>query len=172
MSPRISEIIPEITPEVLCGQKRIHLLGQCRYRGKRAFDDHGAPALTPAAKSQVTAPPGATLRELGAAPKKVRDVLADISHEHMALIAESDEIDHLRDAYLKAGVLGLSATAAVEHIAAASVAGVDVIVTWNFKNIVHYDKIRGHHAVNLIEGYSPIPIHTPREVARDEAEHF
>ena len=51
-----------------------------------------------------------------------------------------------------------------EHIAAATVAGVDLMVSWNFKHIVHFDKIRGFEAVNLLQGYKPIRIHSPREV--------
>ena len=51
-----------------------------------------------------------------------------------------------------------------EHIASASVADVDVIVSWNFRHLVQLDKLRGYHTVNLIYGYRAIPMHTPREV--------
>ena len=51
-----------------------------------------------------------------------------------------------------------------EHIASASVADVDLIVSWNFKHIVHFEKIRGYHAVNLLRGFHQIPIHSPTEV--------
>ena len=111
-----------------------------------------------------------TLRELEGAPQEVRDLLADIRDENMEVIRESDEIDRLRDAYLKAGVVGPSAVSDAEHIAAASVAAVDLVVSWNFKHIVHYDKIKHYHAVNLVEGYQTIPIHTPREVVTHETE--
>lgn len=49
-------------------------------------------------------------------------------------------------------------------LAAAMVARVDMIVSWNFKHIVHYDKIRGYHGVNLLNGYMAIPIYSPPEV--------
>jgi len=39
-----------------------------------------------------------------------------------------------------------------------------MIVSWNFKHIVHFDKIRGFNAVNLREGYLPIEIRSPREI--------
>jgi hypothetical protein len=39
-----------------------------------------------------------------------------------------------------------------------------MIVSWNFKHIVHYEKIRGFNAVNQLEGYAPIEIHSPLEV--------
>ncbi|HNR29884.1 MAG TPA: hypothetical protein PKI11_03245 [Candidatus Hydrogenedentes bacterium] len=49
-------------------------------------------------------------------------------------------------------------------MAIATVAKVDVIVSWNFKHIVHLDKIRGFNAVNLIEGYPTIEIRSPKEL--------
>ncbi len=38
------------------------------------------------------------------------------------------------------------------------------MVSWNFKHIVHWDKIRMFNAVNLWEGYPEIEIRSPREV--------
>jgi hypothetical protein len=40
----------------------------------------------------------------------------------------------------------------------------DLLVSWNFKHIVHWDKIRGFNAVNLREGYPSIEIRSPQEV--------
>ena len=51
------------------------------------------------------------------------------------------------------------------HIALATVSGVDVLVSWNFRHIVRFDKIRLFNAVNLETGYKPISIHSPCEVA-------
>lgn len=42
------------------------------------------------------------------------------------------------------------------HIAIATAAEVDVLVSWNFKHIVHFNKIRLFNAVNLELGYKPI----------------
>ena len=35
------------------------------------------------------------------------------------------------------------------HIAVASIAEVHLVVSWNYKHIVHYEKIRHFNAVNL-----------------------
>ena len=51
-----------------------------------------------------------------------------------------------------------------EHIACATVADADLIVRWNFRHIVHFDKIRGYHGVNMLKGYPLVPIHSPLEV--------
>jgi hypothetical protein len=37
-------------------------------------------------------------------------------------------------------------------------------VSWNFRHIVHVEKIRRFNAVNLMEGHATIDIRSPREV--------
>ena len=70
----------------------------------------------------------------------------------------------LREAYIEAGVLGQGSIADAEHIASAPVAKVDFVVSWNFKHIVHYEKIHGFQAVNLSKNYKAIRIYSPKEV--------
>jgi hypothetical protein len=50
------------------------------------------------------------------------------------------------------------------HVALATVTRCDKIVSWNFRHIVHSDKIRYYHAVNLMHGYDLIEIFSPKEV--------
>lgn len=52
------------------------------------------------------------------------------------------------------------------HIALAAAAEVDLLVSWNFKHIVHDQKIRLFNAVRLELGYKPLQIYSPREVAQ------
>ncbi len=56
------------------------------------------------------------------------------------------------------------------HIAVATVADADIVVSWNFRHIVRFDKIRQFNAVNLEAGYKVIAIHSPREVATDDGQ--
>ena len=79
-------------------------------------------------------------------------------------IEYSDEIGELRDAYIKAEVIGVVNKYDAEHIVSATVADVDFVISWNFKHIVHFDKINGYQAVNLFKGYKPIRIYSPKEV--------
>ena len=58
-----------------------------------------------------------------------------------------------------------------QHIAIASVFKVDLVVSWNFKHIVNYKKIRLYNSVNLKNGYPLIEIRSPREVV-DEKERI
>jgi hypothetical protein len=70
----------------------------------------------------------------------------------------------LRDAYLRAEVLGGGSEKDAHHVALATVAKADIIVSWNFRHIVHFDKIRGFQSVNLREGYAALEIRSPKEV--------
>ncbi|RCK76735.1 MAG: hypothetical protein OZSIB_3327 [Candidatus Ozemobacter sibiricus] len=54
------------------------------------------------------------------------------------------------------------------HIALATLGNVDVLVSWNFKHLVRFDKIRLFNAVNMELGYRTIQIFSPREVTRLE----
>ena len=104
------------------------------------------------------------LQELESAPEHVKHGLGEIPSENMKAAYITHEAESLRDAYISLKVAGKSQANDALHVALASVAKVDMIVSWNFKHIVHYDKIRGFNAVNLREGYLPIEIRSPLEV--------
>jgi predicted nucleic acid-binding protein len=107
-----------------------------------------------------------TVAELRRAPNQVQRIWASLKEGQVEMIEFSPEIAFLRDAYLTAGILAPAQAGDAEHIAAASVAEVDFLISWNFKHIVHYDKMRGYKAVNLLHGYPEIEIHSPKEVVR------
>lgn len=109
-----------------------------------------------------------TLFELKDAPVEVHEVLTRLPAESVEIIEAAEEIAALRDAYVEAGVLNEASSRDAAHVASASVADVDMIVSWNFKHIVHFEKIRGFHAVNLIKGYRMVEIYSPREVVAHE----
>ncbi len=54
------------------------------------------------------------------------------------------------------------------HVAAATVAGADLVLSWNFKHIVNYDRIHKYNAVNLLNGYRQIDIRSPMELTHGE----
>jgi len=53
-------------------------------------------------------------------------------------------------------------------VALATVAGCDLIVNWNFRHIVHFERIPLYNAVNSLRGYGRIDIHSPWEVIEHE----
>lgn len=70
----------------------------------------------------------------------------------------------LADQYISAKVVGRTSRADCQHIAMATLAKADVLVSWNFKHIVNLDKIRGYNGINYQLGHSMIEIRTPKEV--------
>ncbi len=70
----------------------------------------------------------------------------------------------LRDAYLRAGVVTPKYADDALHVAQATLARVDVIVSWNFKHLVNPTRIRMFNGVNLAQGYGLVVIMTPSEV--------
>ena len=66
--------------------------------------------------------------------------------------------------YIERSVLGQRFLNDMLHIALATIAEVDVLVSWNFRHIVRLDKIRLFNAVNLEQVYEPLTIYSPREV--------
>ena len=55
-----------------------------------------------------------------------------------------------------------------QHIAAAILAGCDVITSWNFKHIVNVKTIRGVRAITNLEGYKMIEIWNPSVLLESE----
>ena len=107
------------------------------------------------------------VEELRRAPSEVKDVLEELPDYCLERVFSTEESSRLRDCYLSAGIVGPSSSSDAHHVALATLAAADLMVSWNFKHIVQYAKIRGFSGVNLIEGYSPIEIRSPREVVSD-----
>ena len=102
--------------------------------------------------------------ELSRAPRNVQNVLSSLSPEHTETVPETFETQRLRDLYISAGVATRAQANDALHVALATIARADMIVSWNFKHIVHFDKIRGFNSVNIREGLPPIAIYSPLEV--------
>ena len=102
--------------------------------------------------------------ELENAPTAVKSIVDVLPRRSLEYVNESAESRHLRNAYLAAAVVGPAHVDDAHHVALATVAHANFIVSWNFKHIVHFDKIRGFNAVNLREGYPPLAIYSPLEV--------
>ena len=109
-----------------------------------------------------------TVQELAAAPADVRRRLAAVPEGHIETLQLDAEARELAEAYIVAGVLTARMRADAQHIAIATVARVDVLVSWNFKHIVNLQPIHGDNSVNLRKGYPMMEIRTPREVLSDE----
>ena len=110
----------------------------------------------------------ATLRELERAPQAVRDVLGALGDLPEVVEATTDEIRSLADRYIESGALSEKMRSDAEHIAAATVAGVDVLASWNFRHMVNLRRIRQYNEVNRQMGYPPMDIRSPKELENED----
>ena len=101
--------------------------------------------------------------EISSAPKEVQEFFQRVVGE--SEIAElTQEVLDLRNAYLSAGVVTPKSTDDAAHVALATITRCRMIVSWNFKHIVHFEKIPKYNAVNALRGYHAIDIFSPSQV--------
>lgn len=106
--------------------------------------------------------------EIAPAPERIRAKYAELVGVGAEILHLHPGAERLADAYLARRIVPPKFADDALHIALATTAKVNVLVSWNFKHIVHYDKIRMFNAVNLELGYSELQIHSPREVTHYE----
>ena len=106
-------------------------------------------------------------RELDYAPEQVSAFFQRmLPQAYMIMITE--EAIALQQEYISEGVVTQKSLDDALHVALATVAGCDMIVSWNFKHIVNFKKIPLFNAVNTLNGYKPIAIYSPLEVIINE----
>lgn len=103
--------------------------------------------------------------EVEGAPASVRELHAELLTLAPTPQPLTGEADALAARYAARSIVGPKFRNDLLHVALATVVDADVIVSWNFRHIVRFDKIRAFNAVNLEAGYKPLAIHSPREVA-------
>jgi len=106
--------------------------------------------------------------ELLRAPNHVKQFLDTIPKTSIERIELTEEAAQLADEYINAKVVGRTGRADCQHIAMATIAHADVLVSWNFRHIVNLDKIRGYNGINYQLGYNMIEIRTPKEIINYE----
>lgn len=109
-----------------------------------------------------------TEAEVRRAPEQVRGLLTTLLEAGSQRVALSPEAEALAAAYIGAGVVTTSYEADALHIALATLAKVDVLVSWNFRHVVNLRRIRGFNGVNLLHGYGTLEIRSPKEVRGDD----
>src|SRR6266566_718080 len=110
-------------------------------------------------------------REVLSAPQNVHELFTELLA--IAELAEiSDEAERLQRAYISAGIVTERWLADALHVALATVTGCTLIVSWNFRHIVNFQRIPLYNAVNTLQGYGNIAIFSPPEVIADADENI
>ncbi len=105
--------------------------------------------------------------ELDQAPDTIRSFFASIT-EHASEVEITREAIDLQLQYIERGVVAERSLTDALHVAMAIVSECELIVSWNFRDIVHFEKIPKYNAVNVLNGYAHIDIYSPLEVIQHD----
>lgn len=106
--------------------------------------------------------------ELSLAPLRVRELTKLIPADCYKYLELNEEAKKLAETYVAEKALGKASMNDAYHIAIASVNRLDCLVSWNFKHIVNFDKIKLFNSINLKLGFPLIDIRTPLEFLKYE----
>jgi len=123
--------------------------------------------LARAGKFQIVSSGLVTL-EIASAPEKVKIYFNNWLPSMEIVIIDDTEAQRLTRAYLDAGILTENWQNDALHVAYATISQCHFIVSWNFRHIVNFRKMPRYNAVNVLEGYNPIAIHSPMGVVFGE----
>ncbi|MDJ0602029.1 MAG: type II toxin-antitoxin system VapC family toxin [Crocosphaera sp.] len=107
-------------------------------------------------------------REIQSAPEQVKQFFKEMI-TYAELVEITSSALQLRQAYIDGGVVTKKSMLDALHVALASVSRCSMIVSWNFKHIVHFQKIPLYRAINSVKGYTQIDIYSPLEVINYES---
>lgn len=103
-----------------------------------------------------------TLKELEQAPEQVKTFFKTIIGK-LEILKMNFDITELANIYINESVISKNYFDDALHIAFATVYQLDMLVSWNFKHIVNYNRIRMINAVNIKSGYKTLDIYSPME---------
>jgi len=103
--------------------------------------------------------------EIFKAPLKVQDFFSETTIDVEFLDLNPNVLD-LVQAYLDANILTPKFIDDARHVALVTVSCCDIIVSWNFKHIVNFNKIPKYNTININNGYSYLSIVSPEEVIK------
>lgn len=108
-----------------------------------------------------------TITELNDAPDDVKNKFHQIPEESLTVLFLNDEVIKLAEMYLSEKIVSINFREDALHIAFATVYNIDVLISWNFKHIVNYNRITKFNSINLREGYKSLEIRSPMELYYD-----
>ena len=101
-------------------------------------------------------------------PASAARIVREINKLDLVALQPSDESEDLAEAYLRAGFIPSKKRDDARHVAIATVAGVEVLVSWNHRHLTRPLKRLQYEAVNRLHGYVKTPlICNPLEVLHE-----
>ena len=109
------------------------------------------------------------LEELSACAKEKQVLFGKYLGEiRFTVIETSEKTIELAEKIINFGVLKQKSYEDCQHIAAAILAGCDLITSWNFKHIVNVKTIKGIKIITTAEGYKDLMIYPPTALLEED----
>lgn len=105
--------------------------------------------------------------EIDGAPPRVVEHFRSLA-AILEVIAVTPAARQLQRAYLDAGIVSERSAEDALHVALATIHACPILVSWNYKHIVHIEKGPRYNAVNMLRGLPAVAIAAPAEVVRYE----
>ena len=113
------------------------------------------------------------IREISGCNEEKLKILLDYLDQIDYNIIETDEdIVELAGKFIDFGILKQKSFDDCQHIAAAILAGCDIITSWNFKHIVNVKTVRGVKVITTLEGYKDLLIYPPSVLIESEDDDY
>lgn len=110
------------------------------------------------------------LEELEGASNNIKEIINNLPVENVIIVLSNNESDDLAKQYIESKVISPKFADDAQHVALATINNVDVLVSWNFKHLVNYNRIMRFNSINLLNGYKQLEIRSPKEVLNHEEE--
>lgn len=105
------------------------------------------------------------LAEINLAPVRIRDrLLKAVADLSPTILDPTPASEDLFNSYWATGLFRRGSRMDARHLAVATVAGMDALVSWNYRDMVNLGRKRVVHSVNIRLGYHMIDIVSPLEV--------
>ena len=101
--------------------------------------------------------------ELSNAPKNIRE-FAEKYYSKSESAEVTLEAIKLQQMYIEAKIVSPKFITDALHVALATTSNCNMIISWNFKHIVNFQRIPQYNSINLVNGYNQINIFSPSEV--------
>lgn len=113
------------------------------------------------------------IREISGCNEEKLKILLDYLDQIDYNIIETDEDTvELAGKFIDFGILKQKSFDDGQHIAAAILAGCDIITSWNFKHIVNVKTVRGVKVITTLEGYKDLLIYPPSVLIESEDDDY
>lgn len=113
------------------------------------------------------------IREIsGCNEEKLKILLDYLNQIDYNIIKTTEDTVELAGKFIDFGILKQKSFDDCQHIAAAILAGCDIIISWNFKHIVNVKTIRGVKIITTLEGYKDLLIYPPSVLIESEDDEY